>query len=504
MTTDAVSLEPDATALAACDATAASAHSESSLPVYVDLDGTLISSDMLWETLWLLLCRNPLQALSLPLWLLRGKAGFKHEISSRADFDATLLPYREEVVEYLQAARTRGRRTVLATASQQAIADPIAAHLGLFDAVLGSDEDTNLSGAQKLEAIRLDARNAGGEDFEYLGNDAADIPIWSEARRATLVAPTRAARAGVQGLEAQVAEIETASLGLRPALKALRAYQWVKNALLLLPIFLAHELQDTSKLTAVLIAFACFCAIASSTYMLNDLLDIESDRRHERKRHRPFAAGTLAIPTGVVLMGGLALGGFAVSFAALPLAATGMLAIYTALTVSYSLHLKEKLFVDVLVLAGLFTHRVLSGAVAADVRISPWLLAFSLFFFLSLALLKRYAELIATEDAGGASNARRAYQVMDLGLVENMGLAAGYMAVLVLCLFVSSDDVSNLYSNPDLLWLVMPLFLYWISRMWFLARHKILLDDPVLFAAKDRVSWITGGLIAVVGTLAAW
>jgi 4-hydroxybenzoate polyprenyltransferase len=502
VTTDAVSLDSDASALASSDATAGPA--EASLPVYVDLDGTLISSDMLWETLWLLLCRNPLHVFSLPLWLLRGKAGFKHEIASRVDFDATLLPYREEVLDYLRVARSRGRRSVLVTASQHAIADPIAAHLGLFDGVLGSDEKTNLSGARKLEAIRQDARDADGNGFEYLGNDATDLPIWSAARRATLVAPTRAARAGARGLEAQVAEIETPSLGYRPALKALRAYQWVKNALVWLPIFLAHEMQDASKFSAVSIAFVCFCAIASSTYMLNDLLDIESDRRHARKRERPFAAGTLAIPSGIALMAALALGGFGLSFAALPLEATGMLAIYAVLTISYSLHLKEKLFIDVLVLAGLFTHRVLTGAVAADVRISPWLLAFSLFFFLSLALLKRYAELLATEDTGEASNERRAYEVMDLGLVENMGLAAGYMAVLVLCLFVSSDDVSKLYPNPDLLWLVMPLFLYWISRMWFLARHRILLDDPVLFAATDGVSWITGVLIAVVGTLAAW
>ncbi|MBW2295508.1 MAG: UbiA family prenyltransferase, partial [Deltaproteobacteria bacterium] len=236
----------------------------------------------------------------------------------------------------------------------------------------------------------------------------------------------------------------------------------------------------------------------------NDLLDIESDRRHERKRDRPFAAGTLPIPTGVLILSGLLFSGFALSLATLPLISTGMLAIYAALTISYSLYLKEKLFVDVLVLAGLFTHRVLSGAVAADVRLSPWLLAFSLFFFLSLALLKRYAELLASEDNGSEINARRAYQVMDIGLVENMGLAAGYLAVLVLCLFVSSDDVSRLYPNPDVLWLVMPPFLYWISRMWFLARRKILLDDPVLFAATDRVSWLTGMLIAFIGTLAAW
>jgi len=471
------------------------------LPVYVDLDGTLISSDMLWETLWLLLCREPLRVFSLPGWLAKGKAGFKHEIASRVEFDASLLPYRDGVLDYLENQRARGCRIVLATASDQRVAERIAHHVGGFDAVLATGLESNLSGARKLSAITQDA---GGADFEYIGNDARDIPIWQHARVATLVGPSRSARAAVSSFPGEVKEIETPRDGLRPTIKALRSYQWVKNALLWLPIFLAHELSDVTKLGAVMVAFVTFCAIASATYMLNDLLDIESDRQHERKRDRPFAAGTLPIPRGVSVAAVLLLGGFGLSLATLPLTATGMLLIYTVLTVSYSLRLKEMLFVDVLMLAGLFTHRVLSGAVAADVRISPWLLAFCLFFFLSLALLKRYTELLAIEDSGGRGNIRRAYQEMDIRLDENMGIAAGYMAVLVLCLFVSSDDVSMLYPNPDLLWLVMPLFLYWISRMWFLGRHKVLLDDPVLFAATDRVSWFTGGLIAMVGTFAAW
>ncbi|MBW2388883.1 MAG: UbiA family prenyltransferase [Deltaproteobacteria bacterium] len=473
----------------------------STAAVYVDLDGTLLSSDMLWETACLLLCQEPLRALSLPFWLFQGKAGFKREIAQRVSFDPALLPYRPEVLEYLRAEKAAGRRLVLATASHQSVAQSIADHLGLFDSVLASDGETNLSGAAKLAAIQ---RDSAMEPFEYLGNDARDIPIWQHATISTLVQPTRRAAAAAGQLAGEVKQIETPRLGLGPTLKALRSYQWIKNALLWIPILLAHELGNSAKLWSVSIAFVSFCAIASATYMLNDLLDIESDRRHERKRDRPFAAGTLPIPTGVLILSGLLFSGFALSLATLPLISTGMLAIYAALTISYSLYLKEKLFVDVLVLAGLFTHRVLSGAVAADVRLSPWLLAFSLFFFLSLALLKRYAELLASEDNGSEINARRAYQVMDIGLVENMGLAAGYLAVLVLCLFVSSDDVSRLYPNPDVLWLVMPPFLYWISRMWFLARRKILLDDPVLFAATDRVSWLTGMLIAFIGTLAAW
>jgi 4-hydroxybenzoate polyprenyltransferase len=477
-----------------------SSPTSQSTPLYVDLDGTLISTDMLWETMWFLLCKDPLRVFSLPLWLMRGKAGFKQAIAERVTFDASLLPYRPEVLDYVRGQRESGRRVVLATASHTKIAEPIAEELGLFDAVLASDGETNLSGSRKLAAIKQDAGDAA---FEYMGNGSDDIAIWQEAGTATLVHPDRAAAVAAKSLACEVKEIETQRSGIGPALKALRSYQWVKNALLWIPILLAHELGDVQKLTSVAIAFGCFCAIASATYMLNDLLDIESDRRHERKRNRPFAAGTLPIPTGIAILVALMIGGFGLSLAALPLVATGMLAIYTTLTISYSLYLKEKLFVDVLVLAGLFTHRVLSGAVAADVRLSPWLLAFSLFFFLSLALLKRYAELLATEGKGEQSNARRAYQVSDIGLVENMGLSAGYMAVLVLCLFVSSDDVSKLYPNPDVLWLVMPPFLYWISRMWFLARRKILLDDPVLFAATDRTSWLTGAVIAIVGTIAA-
>lgn len=474
-----------------------------SRPVYVDLDDTLISTDMLWESMCFLASQRPVSVFGLPLWLTRGKAGFKQAIAERVSFDPALLPYRPEVLEYLRGEKAKGRRLVLATASVGLIAEPIAEHLGLFDAVLASDRETNLSGDTKLAAIVHDCEGAG---FEYLGNGVADVPIWKQAAVATLVQPSagasQAAARLADGIE--VKQIETRRAERGPMIKAMRPYQWVKNGLLWIPLLLAQQVGNLEKSMHVAIAFACFCAIASATYMLNDLLDIESDRRHERKRKRPFAAGCLSISTGVTVLVGLLLGGFGVSLFALPVAATGMLAIYTALTISYSLYLKRKLFLDVLVLAGLFTHRVLAGAVAADVRLSPWLLAFSMFFFLSLALLKRYAELLATEGQGAESNSRRAYEVMDIGMVETMGLSAGYMAVLVLCLFVSSDDVTMHYPRPYVLWLIMPPILYWVSRMWFLARRKVLLDDPVLFAAKDRVSWLTGIVVGLVAMVAGW
>ena len=475
--------------------------SPATCPVYVDLDDTLISTDMLWESMCFLACQRPASALGLPFWLLRGKAGFKRAIAERVSFDPALLPYRAEVLEYLREAKASGRRLVLATASDSGLAEPIAAHLEIFERVLASDGETNLSGKTKLDAIRGDC---DGSDFEYLGNSAADVPIWRDAAVATLVQPSAGAARAAESFEGSVKQIETARPGLGPMLKSMRSYQWIKNALLWVPLLLAHQLSNAQKVSQVAIAFACFCAIASATYIFNDLLDIESDRRHERKCKRPFAAGTLPISDGVLLMLALMLGGFGLSFSALPLVSTGMLAIYTVLTISYSFILKQKLFLDVLVLAGLFTHRVLAGAVAAEVRLSPWLLAFCMFMFLSLALLKRYAELLATEDGGGASNRRRAYEVSDVGMVETMGLAAGYMAVLVLCLFVTSDDVSKLYPRPNVLWLIMPPILYWVSRMWLLARRKILLDDPVMFAAVDRTSWLTGVVVVLVAVIAAY
>ncbi|MBW2421216.1 MAG: UbiA family prenyltransferase [Deltaproteobacteria bacterium] len=463
--------------------------------IYVDLDGTLISSDMLWESLWLLLRSRPADLVRLPGWLLGGKAHFKEKISSRVQVMPETLPYRPEVVAYLETERARGRRVILATASNRRIAEAIAQHLGLFDGVLASDGTTNLSGETKRKAIEA---HCAGSGFEYLGNGSADIPVWRHARRATLVAPSRAAASAAAGLDVQSHTIETPAVAGRAALRALRPYQWVKNLLLFVPLLLAHEAADLPRSVAVGIAFACFCLIASATYILNDLLDIESDRQHPRKRERPFASGALPIPAGIALLSGLP------SLALLPLSSTAMLAGYAALTVSYSFYLKERLLIDVLILAGLYTHRVLAGAVAAQVPASEWLLAFSMFFFLSLALVKRYAELLGLEGQDRTRLVRRAYEVGDRGLVENSGLASGYMSVLVLCLYISSDDVALLYPFPELLWLICPIMLYWISRIWFLARRRVLSDDPVLFATRDPISYLTGALVALVGLVAAW
>ena len=287
------------------------------------------------------------------------------------------------------------------------------------------------------------------------------------------------------------------------ALKALRPHQWVKNSLVFAPALLAHDVANPSRLADTAIAFACFCAVASGTYLVNDMLDVEADRKHPRKRHRPFAAGTLKTSTGIVMATLLVCGGFAASSQLLPGLFTAMLGIYFGLTTLYSIFLKEQLFLDVLLLAALYTLRVLAGGVAAAVPISPWLLAFSVFFFLSLAFVKRYVELLGAQATDSGDLARRAYRVDDLGLVETMGISSGYISVLVLGLYISSEDVTRLYASPALLWLVTPVMLYWVSRVWFLARRGSLHDDPVLFAATDPRSYICGVLIVAIGAISA-
>lgn len=469
--------------------------------LYVDLDGTLVAGDLLWESLWAMVSDQPLAAWRLPFWLLRGRAGFKRELAERVFVDPSHLPYRREVLELVAAARRAGCRVVLTTASDERFARPVAEHLGLFDAVLASDGSSNLAGRAKLAAIEADA---GPEGFEYAGNARVDVPIWARARRAWLVAPTRSASRAAERLATpkQVLTPDPPPGRGRALLRALRPHQWVKNVLLFVPLLLAHQFEPP-RLLATVVAFLSFCACASGSYILNDLLDLQADRAHPRKRGRPFAAGALSIPAGIALAGALLVGAFGLSLAALPLPASGMLAVYAVLTTAYSLVLKRILLVDVLVLAGLYTHRVLAGAVAAQVAVSPWLLAFSLFIFLSLAFVKRYVELASVEARDESGPARRGYRVGDIGMVQTMGLSSGFLAVLVIGLYVSSDDVRRLYAMPELLWGTCPVLLYWVGRIWFLAGRGSLPDDPVLFAATDRTSYAAGALVAAIAVLAS-
>lgn len=454
-------------------------------PLCVDLDRTLIASDALWESFLLLLKSHPFSLLLFPFWLLKGRAVMKRRIADRVTPNPAALPYRPEVLAYLERAKEEGRTLHLVTASDQRIADAVAAHLGIFEDAFGSDGSTNLKARHKREHL---LERFGEGRFDYLGDSASDLVIWKGAGRAICVAASEGtvAKAKRQG------PVEVVALQDQPKLKAmvkaLRPHQWLKNSLLFVAAILAHKYTDLTVMTRAVAGFAAFSLVASSVYVLNDLLDLESDRQHRTKKNRPFAAGRLSIPFGLTMAPIVAATGIAISLLLTPRLFTAVLGGYLLLTTAYSVYLKRKLIVDVLTLAGLFTYRVIAGGVAADVPVSFWLLGFSMFFFTGLAFVKRYSEVVAIMARDESKVPGRNYWVADLDIIKAVGPACGLMAVLVFCLYINSPKVAELYPRPEALWLIAPVMLYWITRIWFLAARNQLDDDPVVFALSDRIS----------------
>lgn len=463
-------------------------------PLCVDLDGTLIATDSLWESVLSLLRQNFWLSFFLPFWLMKGKAYFKHQVAQYVTLEVETLPYRDNVLAFLQQAKSQGRKLILATAAHQTIAQAVAAHLLLFDEVIATDAETNMKGATKRDTLK---QRFGS--YDYMGDSWADLPIFEAAHQAYLVAPSPALLQKTQCPPDQV--FSAPKLTWLVWLKALRPHQWVKNTLLFLPLLLSHEFLDISKLGEGFWAFIAFSLAASSGYILNDLLDLAADRAHPTKKYRPFASGVLAIQFGIPLFLALVSLSFFISWWWLSTNFMGMVGLYLVFTITYSFFFKQKMIIDVFILAGIYTHRIFAGGIALTVPISSWLLAFSMFFFMSLAFLKRYIELLQLADQKMIK--RRGYQVDDIEMVASVGPTSGYLAVLVLALYINSDNVVILYTAPFLLWIVCPLLLYWITRVWFLAhRQQMLEDDPVLFALKDSTSWFVIACIGVFMLLA--
>lgn len=461
-------------------------------PLCIDLDGTLLRSDLLVESALSLLAARPWMLLVLPFWLLRGKAHLKRQLAIRVQLDPANLPYDKRVLDLLRASA--GRHRVLCTASDETLVRPLAEHLGCFEEVIASDGQRNLAGRRKAEAL---VQRFGDKGFDYAGNDVVDLAVWSHARGALVVnAGAALASAAAKRCEVQ-AHWPAQSGGLRTWVKALRLHQWLKNLLVFIPLLASHKMFEVPALVAAASGFLAFGLCASGVYLLNDLLDLPSDRQHPRKRLRPFAAGTLPLLQGLLLAPLLALAGLALAWWAEPRFA-GVLAVYYLLTLAYSLRLKRVVMLDVILLAALYTVRIIGGAVVIGSALSFWLLAFSMFIFLSLALLKRYIELSAMLAEGKISAAGRGYAVDDLPLLQSLGAAAGYLAVLVLALYINSPESITLYARPQVLWLLCPLLLYWVSRTWVVAHRGGMDDDPVVFAATDRVSQVVGSLCAVI------
>ena len=469
--------------------------------LFVDLDGTLVATDVLWEAFMRVVKAQPWVVFVMPLWLLRGRAALKREMSARAAVEPASLPYRDDVVAYIKQRRIDGCRVVLATASDRRWADGVAAHLELFDDVIASDGERNLKGAHKLAAI--DAYRAEHElgAWGYVGDASADMPIWTKADEVLMVEPSAGLLSRVRASKEPAHVFGKRKGKLRAIAKAMRVHQWVKQVLLLVPLLLARRFDDVTLLVDAAAAFLAFSLCASSVYVVNDLADIEADRHHPRKRKRPFAAGTLPIMFGPPLLVALLIGAFTISALMLPASFMALLVLYLIVNGLYSSVLKSKVLVDVMVLASLYTLRIYAGGVATELVVSEWLLAFSIFMFTSLAFAKRYVEMARLSREGATAAKGRGYQVGDLSLIESIGPTSGYLAVLVFALYIH-EGAPEVYANKSLLWLTCPLLLYWITRLWFLAKRAELHDDPVVFAVTDKVSLGVGATVGILVLLA--
>jgi len=479
------------------------------LPVLcVDLDGTLVKSDTLHDSALAVARHHPLALLKLPSWLLQGKAALKRHLAATVKLDVAHLPYNRELLQYLQQQHAIGRPIYLATAADADTANRVAAHLGLFTGVLASDGQLNLAGKNKLAAFR----SQFGDNFTYIGNAMPDLTLLENCKEPMVANPTSALRVALR--KARVIPARTFSETVSPLKawpKAIRLHQWAKNVLIFLPLLLAHN-WTLGLLAGAALAFLSFGLCASATYIVNDLLDLEADRQHPKKRRRPFASGDLSALSGVavvILFLATSLGLAllvphliaTISPGANPLRPHQFvlwLGIYLVTTLAYSLRLKRTPLVDVIVLSGLYTIRIIAGSAATGVIVSTWLAGFSIFFFLSLAFVKRFAELENLRERGGSTAGGRGYQVTDIEQLRSFGTASGYASVVVLTLYISNLDAAELYRHSNRLWLLVPVLLLWISRLWLIASRGQLDEDPVIYAVTDSRSLFLGVLVILV------
>jgi 4-hydroxybenzoate polyprenyltransferase len=468
-------------------------------PLVADLNGTLIQTDLLIESAIILLKRNILFIFIYPIWLLKGKANLKHEIASRINLNAALLPYNEEFLDYLNTEHSNGREITLATASDKKLAEAVSTHLNIFKNVVANNANVNLSGKNKREKLESLFGNNG---FVYAGNGMVDLDVWAGADSAILVNPGRAVHNAIKCQNKAIMIFNSrAKNPLKNYIKAIRLHQWLKNILIFIPLLLAHKFDDIQLLQQAAIGFISFGLCASSVYLLNDLLDLYDDRQHPTKKNRPFASGSISIVHGILLIPVLLFASFILSLF-LPRDFILVLIFYYALTVIYSVNFKKSAPIDVITLAVLYTIRIIAGSAAVSIMPSFWLLAFSMFLFLSLALVKRITELLGMEHQEQTNILGRGYNTTDIDILSQFGSSSAYISVLILALYINSSDVQALYTKPQLIWMLCPIVLYLVTRLWLLTRRNLVDDDPVIFVIRDRQSQLLAMIAAVLLWLA--
>lgn len=472
---------------------------EKQVPLAVDMDGTLVLVDTFHESLIKLVRHRPFSVLALPGWLAEGKACFKSRVADKAIPDPALLPYSEAVLARLRQARAQGRPVILATAADRRVAQAVAGHLGMFDEVIATANGINLSGSQKRDAL---VKRFGEGGFDYLADAAPDLAVWDSARR-VLVADAPAGVIGrIRRRHPDAKIVSPRRQRLQPLLRGMRMYQWIKNLLVFAPVIAAQRFEADILLFS-LTAFALFGLAASSVYLVNDLLDLEADRRHPRKRTRPFAAGQASALHGMILAGVLLSAALAGAFLVAPSFAL-VLAGYLAATLAYSLWLKRFALIDIVVLAGLYTMRILAGGAATGIPLTLWLLGFSMFLFASLAFAKRYTEVAELSHLSKEKAEGRGYRAEDRHVLMTLGTACGVASVLTLALYINAVPHPDLYARVEYLWLECPLLLYWIGRIWMAAARETLTDDPIIFAVRDVGSRAVFVLALIPLAMALW
>jgi 4-hydroxybenzoate polyprenyltransferase/phosphoserine phosphatase len=460
-------------------------HETSDLPLVLDLDGTLLATDSLHESLLLHLRERPMQIFRLPIWLREGRAGFKsHLAEALTQEHVETLPVNAEIVDLAEKEAKAGRRIVLATAANRGIAEKIAARFPFISEILASDAKTNLKGAAKAEALE----RKYPQGFLYAGDSAADLPVWRKAKGAIVVG-----RGGSLARQAAETTPVLASIDPRPEIskvlvKALRLHQWAKNALVFVPLILAGLFHSRHAWAATICAFLALGLLASATYIANDMWDIAEDRRHWSKRRRPLASGRLSLPRGLGLILLCGFGAFALGVLDGP-KALAVLAVYLASSLLYSLRLKREPIVDVFVISAMFTIRLVLGQVVTGAQLSPWLLVFSMFTFLSLSLVKRYTEVTRMVAHGFEKAGGRGYTAEDGVVLGAFGAASSMASVLILVLYlVNAAFEERFYRHPVFLWGFPALLFLFLGRIWILCHRGQIHDDPVAYALKDRLS----------------
>jgi len=474
---------------------------QSHIPICVDLDGTLVRTDTLLEAFIKMVKRQPLTLFASVWWLRRGRSYFKHQIGRRVSIDPRLLPYNQAVLQWIKQEKATGRQICLATGSDNQIARSIADHLQIFDQVIGSDGTNNVAGQGKADAL---VKRFGHKNYDYAGNSRADLPVWRAARQAIIVNAPPAVAASADRLGNVVKKINnspnTSTFDI--SLRSIRVHQWVKNFLLLVPLFASHQFTDSVLLIRALVGMVVFSLTASAVYLLNDMLDLESDRSHPQKKNRPLAAGLISIDRAAALAVALLFISLVVSYFFLPLSFLLLLLIYLVLNFGYSVSLKKILWVDVIVLSGFYVIRLLAGASAVGIVTSIWLLAFAGLIFFSLALVKRSSELFRAAAGNRGRVAGRAYSVGQARPVLTLGVSSGYASLLVFGFYINSTAATPLYSRPQLLWILLPVLFAWITRIWLLAMRGRINEDPIVFAGQDSFSYLTAITCTIIVLLA--